>query len=106
MQTSSETFAEFAWGLSASDIPPRVVEATALHWLDTAGCALAAVGLGEFEESAEFAEFVGGSGQAAVIGRAERRPAQAAAFVNGTLAHALDFDSTHPTGAAHIATVL
>lgn len=37
----------------------------------------------------------GGAGQAALFGRTERVPARAAALVNGTASHALDYDDTH-----------
>lgn len=37
----------------------------------------------------------GGSGQAGLIGAGSRVPARAAALVNGTISHALDYDDTH-----------
>ncbi len=43
----------------------------------------------------------GGTPEAGVIGASERLPAASAALVNGTLAHALDFDDTHLPSVLH-----
>ncbi|HET6694835.1 MAG TPA: MmgE/PrpD family protein, partial [Pedococcus sp.] len=43
----------------------------------------------------------GGEGQATAIGADTRLPAPAAALVNGTLAHSLDFDDTHLPSVLH-----
>jgi 2-methylcitrate dehydratase PrpD len=43
----------------------------------------------------------GGPPQATVFGFADRLPAAGAAFVNGTLAHSLDFDDTHLPSVLH-----
>ena len=43
----------------------------------------------------------GGSPEAGVVGAADRLPAPNAALVNGTLAHALDFDDTHLPSVLH-----
>ncbi|WP_326696868.1 MmgE/PrpD family protein [Streptomyces sp. NBC_01754] len=43
----------------------------------------------------------GGSEEAGVVGGGRRLPASAAALVNGTLAHALDFDDTHLPSVLH-----
>ncbi|NJP92995.1 MmgE/PrpD family protein [Nonomuraea sp. FMUSA5-5] len=43
----------------------------------------------------------GGAGEASVIGSGDRVPAPSAALVNGTLAHALDFDDTHLPSVLH-----
>ncbi|MCA8036110.1 MmgE/PrpD family protein [Burkholderia arboris] len=43
----------------------------------------------------------GGHGRASVIGAADRLPAASAALVNGTLAHAMDFDDSHMLSVLH-----
>ena len=43
----------------------------------------------------------GGTAEATVIGSGDRLPAPAAALVNGTLAHSLDFDDTHLPSVLH-----
>lgn len=69
--------------------------------LDTLGVALA----GSREEAsrtvAEMVREAGGRGQAAVLGHALRAPAAEAAFVNGTSAHALDFDDVSASMRGH-----
>ncbi|MEV0198872.1 MmgE/PrpD family protein [Nonomuraea sp. NPDC050691] len=42
-----------------------------------------------------------GAGEATVIGAGDRLPAPSAALVNGTLAHALDYDDTHLPSVQH-----
>ena len=43
----------------------------------------------------------GGAPEASVLGLAEKLPATSAALVNGTMAHALDFDDTHLPSVLH-----
>jgi 2-methylcitrate dehydratase PrpD len=87
------------------EAPSAVVARATLHLLDAVGCALAADGLHEGGEARAVAVAQGGVPTADVIG-AERLPAPAAAFANGTLIHALDFDDTHPASICHITTVV
>jgi 2-methylcitrate dehydratase PrpD len=49
----------------------------------------------------EVVESWGGAEQASAIGRSSRYPAAGAALLNGTLAHALDFDDTHLPSVLH-----
>jgi len=69
--------------------------------LDTLGNALAATN----EEPAAIArsvvEEMGGVAQSSIIGTDRSAPAANAALVNGTLAHALDFDDTHLPSVLH-----
>ena len=48
----------------------------------------------------------GGSGDATVIGQGARWPMRGAAMVNGTMAHALDFDDTHFAHIGHPSAVI
>ena len=43
----------------------------------------------------------GGGGQSGIMGKADRYPAVSAALMNGTLAHALDYDDTHLPSVLH-----
>ncbi len=77
------------------DLPPDVVELARQCVLDTLGVALAGADdplvlmLGaELEEQ-------GGTPAAAVIGSQRRLPALSAALLNGTMAHALDYDDVN-----------
>ncbi|MEP3333378.1 MmgE/PrpD family protein [Sedimentitalea sp.] len=91
--TLTTRLAAFAAGpVSASPLAQRVTCLSALDWL--------AVGRAGAEEPVskivrEMAQDEGGAGQAQVFGGAEALPARAAALVNGTISHALDYDDTH-----------
>lgn len=71
--------------------------------LDWFGVSLAALDEPLVAILTEFDEFNGGPAQASVIGLARRRPAMAAANINGAISHALDYDDVslfmrgHPT---------
>lgn len=102
METIADKLAVIAATTHSYDLPPATREATALHTLDTLGCALAAYGMGK-------ATFVGEayaqrrvSGPATVIGTDEGLPADMAAMANGALSHALDFDDTHAASILHV----
>jgi 2-methylcitrate dehydratase PrpD len=93
--------AEFAAGLRFAEVPPDVVECAKGHLLDTLGVALA----GREEEASRavrsFVEEWGGPEQATILGEARRLPAASAALVNGTYAHAKDFDDSHNPSVVH-----
>ncbi len=99
---AAETIARFAVSLEAGDLPAEVVEAAKLHALDTLGCGIAAHALGEASYAAASTLEVAGRGPATAIGVAEPLSPPDAAFVNGTLCHALDFDDTHPHSVVHV----
>jgi 2-methylcitrate dehydratase PrpD len=74
--------------------------------LDIIGLALAADTVAEAggsvtEAVASMASVWGGTGQSTAIGVAEKLPAPSAALINGTRAHALDFDDTHLPSVLH-----
>lgn len=68
---------------------------------DIVGIALAASDMEPARISGAVADRWGGNPQSSVIGRNDRYPAASAALVNGTLAHALDFDDTHLPSVLH-----
>lgn len=91
--TLTSHLAAFAAGpVSASSIAQRVTCLSALDWL-----AVGRAGAGEPVSRIvrEMAQDEGGARQAHVFGAAESMPARAAALVNGTISHALDYDDTH-----------
>lgn len=97
----ASTQAEFAAGLRPEDLPPEVVTSVRERVLDTLGIALAASALESSGSVRSVASHWGGLGEASAIGVAGRLPAHAAALVNGTLAHSLDFDDTHLPSILH-----
>jgi len=93
--------AEFVASTPTAAIPPEAREQARRAVLDTLGVMLA----GSREEaSIKVAALVreqGGVGEAAVLGHDFRAPAFEAALVNGTSAHALDFDDVSVTMRGH-----
>lgn len=87
--------------LEYDDLPAAVVDTTRLCILDTIGVSLAACSLGE--AATAFADLAQASaaGACTVIGHGIRRSADLAAFVNGSTAHALDYEDTHDGGLVH-----
>ncbi|KGJ01927.1 MmgE/PrpD family protein [Paracoccus halophilus] len=96
----SHEFAAFAANTRFENLPEGAVEAAKKSLLDTLGVMLAASGmepaiqpiLGLVREN-------GGTPEATVLSFGDRLPAGATAFVNGAMAHGLDFDSQTPWGA-------
>lgn len=92
-------FAEVASGLSYDALSGPAREAAKKSLLDTLGVSLAATGL-EPAVAAPLAvaREAGGAGQATLLGSGQKVPAMMAAFGNGALAHALDYDDLTPLG--------
>lgn len=102
----AEHLARFAAGLTFDQVPPAVVASVRLRMLDTLGIALAA-SADEFATAALGGLGVyGATGPATVIGTAVTAPAPLAILANGALAHALDFDDTHPASITHASAVV
>lgn len=100
MTDISQTLAGFAADLNYAQLPVGAVEAAKKSLLDTVGVMLGASGL---EPAVKpiicMVNKSGGAAEASVLGYGLRVPAASAALANGTLAHALDFDSQTPWGA-------
>ncbi|MFJ3666867.1 MmgE/PrpD family protein [Streptomyces sp. NPDC090106] len=99
-----------AFAAGCRDGLPEAVAADAAHRvLDFLGNCLAALGpdTGEngpaapHQAALRTARHAGGRAESTVIGSGDRLPADRAALVNGTLAHALDFDDTHLPSVLH-----
>jgi 2-methylcitrate dehydratase PrpD len=102
MPSASETIAAFAADLRFDALPPAVVGKMKLHVLDLLGVALAASSMDFASAVASVAQGMGGPPEATAIGLRVRLPAPAAALVNGTLAHGLDYDDTHAESVVHV----
>jgi 2-methylcitrate dehydratase PrpD len=93
--------AGFAAQARTTGIPSSILHDAQDRVLDVVGNALAAA---REEPAAIVREVVrasGGTEEATAIGETARVPAAAAALVNGTMAHALDFDDTHLPSVLH-----
>jgi 2-methylcitrate dehydratase PrpD len=99
--TLAGTLSHFAIATRIDGIDDALLHDAMERVLDTTGNAIAAVG----EEPAGIAlgvvDEMGGIPQSTIIGSGRRAPAANAALVNGTLAHALDFDDTHLPSVLH-----
>ncbi|MBB2944422.1 2-methylcitrate dehydratase PrpD [Actinoplanes lutulentus] len=99
--TLAHDLGEFA---ATIDPPARVRDDVPTRILDVLGNALAAYA----EEGADAGPAAiramrrwGGVAESTVLGYGDRLPAPNAAFVNGTLAHSLDYDDTHLPSVLH-----
>ncbi len=79
--------------VARSDVPSDVVEIALDAVLDTLGVAVA--GAGEPIVTVAAADARPTAGGSVLVGGGRRVPAEQAALVNGSAAHALDFDDTH-----------
>ena len=91
----------FAAGVRDGKIEDGILQDARRRVTDIIGIALAASGMEPARVVSAVVESWGGEGQASVIGRDGRYPAASAALVNGTLAHALDYDDTHLPSVLH-----
>lgn len=92
---------DFALSLRRDAIPESVVAKARLLILDGAGVALAAVARGMDEPFAAALRAGGGGGSHRVLGRTDLWPIRDAAFLNGVLIHAIEFDDTHMEAVLH-----
>ncbi|MFS0776956.1 MmgE/PrpD family protein [Neobacillus sp. 3P2-tot-E-2] len=84
------------------DLPEEVVEVTKKSILDTIGVILAANTLGEgCQAFANVAIAEGGREQSSILGFGQKVSASSAAFVNGAMAHSMDFGESHDTAFVH-----
>lgn len=100
-ETASRTIAEFAVGLSLSDIPEPVRERAKLHVLDALGLGLASNSYDYGKSAVAGVSGMARAGTCSVLGRSERLDMRDAALVNGILIHGLDFDDTHLASIVH-----
>ena len=86
---------------TVANLPARIRADSLARVTDTLGISLAARGTEPVRAALDLVRGWGGNAQASVFGYPDRVPAPAAALVNGTAAHALDFDDTHVPSILH-----
>ena len=103
MMDVTRRLASFAAALSYQDLPKDVVERTKRLILDVTGIIVRARHDAQSTQSLIAAvEKLGlAGGSCSVMGDDSYYAPPAAALVNGTLAHSLDFDDTHAEGSLH-----
>lgn len=87
--------------LRYSELPEPVVASAKARVADTLGVAVAGRTTPAAEVARKVVERWGGVQEAQIVGERRLLPAAGAALVNGTCAHALDFDDTHLPSVAH-----
>ncbi|QMU21823.1 MmgE/PrpD family protein [Gordonia rubripertincta] len=103
---TARRLANWAAGLDLDDIPEVTRRAALRHLLDGIGNAIGARRLDQGGPGLSVARGLGGPPQAHPLGDPEAISAPAAAFANGVLMHALDFDDTHAGALVHPTTVV
>ena len=102
MATSTDLcydIADFIVGTRYEKLSPTAIEGAKKSILDTLGVILAAGGMEPAVRGVvDFAKEGGGRPESSVLGFGGRVPAVMAAFVNGAMAHCLDYDDQTPWG--------
>jgi 2-methylcitrate dehydratase PrpD len=97
--TTSETLARFVSDVTFDSLSEDVVHESKRILLDSIGCAIAGVDDRKGRIGIEYAQIVGAGDQGATIfGSPRRSSVFGAAFANGELINALDFDAVLPPG--------
>ena len=104
--TGTERLARFVVRLDVDQVPDGVLESVKLRVLDILGICVAAANVHGTRAVEDVVASWGGPGEARVIGGDLRLPWAAAALVNGTRAHSLDFDDTHHAARVHPSAVI
>lgn len=99
--TAAQAIGGFAARLTFQDLPHGVVDSVTQRVLDTLGICAAAAPMDTSRAVRRLACRKGGRPEATAIGVRTRVPATQAAFVNGVLAHSLDYDDTHLPSILH-----
>lgn len=99
--TLAQQLSDFAVGAFRDGTPDDVTRSSAERVLDVVGLSLGAAPLETSQAAFAFAQAQRTTGQSTAIGFAHGMAAPQAAFVNGVLAHSLDFDDTHLPSVLH-----
>jgi len=98
--------AEYAASIAYESLPPEVGATLKRLVLDTLGTTLAGNTLGVgCREAVAVARGAAGSAESTLIGFGDKVPAALAAFANGAMAHALNYDAIGPEG-GHLGVIL
>ena len=93
---NTEEIAGFVTGTSYHQIPQEALARAKWCILDCLGVALAGSKESAGKIISEYVKDLGGKPEATIIASGFRTSSPQAALVNGTLAHALDYDDSHP----------
>ncbi|HSV83814.1 MAG TPA: MmgE/PrpD family protein [Ramlibacter sp.] len=97
----AEIYSKFSSILQPSDIPASVLAAARLNVYDTLACSIAGFRAPGVQEVLDLVRDWGGKPEADVLWADLRVPAPQAAWINGIMAHACDYDDTHDKAILH-----
>lgn len=97
----SAEFSAVSAGLELEDLAPEVLDAAKANIFDTMACATAGISAVGVRDLAGLVADWGGKPEASVWCTDIRVPAPMAAWVNGMMSHARDFDDTHDAAVLH-----
>jgi 2-methylcitrate dehydratase PrpD len=97
----AQVYAEFSSALTYEALSPSLVAETKLNLFDTLACSIAGVTANGVPELRDIVSDWGGKPEASVLWSGIRVPAPQAAWVNGAMAHARDYDDTHDAAVLH-----
>ncbi|MCF7855057.1 MAG: MmgE/PrpD family protein [Candidatus Pacebacteria bacterium] len=100
--TLTRILAELALNTRTDELPASTYAAARKMVLDSLGCAIAGYNSDGIAACLEAAREQGGATQATVLVHGDRLPMDEAAFVNGAMIHALDYDDVHLPGPLHL----
>ncbi|MFC1962368.1 MmgE/PrpD family protein [Chloroflexota bacterium] len=93
MDTITEKYLDFIMDTTFESLPEEVIHETKRLILDSIGCAVAGLSTDKGKLSAELAIGLGGQSQSSIIGIGQKTSCSNAAFANGELINALDYDA-------------
>jgi 2-methylcitrate dehydratase PrpD len=102
MPSYSEQLADWVRTISFDDLPAAVVESTKYRILDVIGLALAGLGTPFGDSLKQASVAMNPPGPSRLLGVGQRVGVGPAAFVNGALSQALEFDDTHNESIVHM----
>jgi 2-methylcitrate dehydratase PrpD len=85
----------FVVGIKFEDLPEDVVYETKRVLLDSIGCAIAGITSDKGKISIQLARRLGGPPESSIIGIGDKVSCSNAAFANGELINALDYDAIY-----------
>jgi 2-methylcitrate dehydratase PrpD len=106
MSKISETIASFVSAARFSDLPEFVCHEMRRLILDSMGCAVAGHTTERGAIAADLARKLGGPAEAGIIGTRDKVSSANAAFANGELMNALDFDALSNVGRHDVPTLI
>lgn len=105
-QTATQRIVQYGELLRNERLPSAIEDLAKIHLLDALGVGLAACSLKTRPRIEQAVAIMGNAREATVLGQNAPMSAPAAALLNGSLIHALEFDDTHMKAVVHASAVV